>query len=315
MLRKRLIVLVGCFVIVLPLLSGQVASQENGIDLQNLPLGDGKNTTAPQAGYLWSCQARFNGGGAFQDGPWIHADGTWDRTAKLTVDGAVEWARHTFTIELVGNERVFTGNGLPDHTTGIYPIQPSDDAYQYDRNPNQISEQRISFALPATPTIVPRASCIPGMVGIALNGVLIFNGFDAEGRDAVAHEIQDACHGHPERTGQYHYHDLSACIEVFGEGEGHSPLVGYAFDGFGIFGFRGENGEALTNADLDECHGHTHAVEWDGQLVEMYHYHATAEFPYTAGCFRGTALPYGMQGNPLGGGQPPNNGHPPGGKP
>ena len=71
--------------------------------------------------------------------------------------------------------------------------------------------------------------------------------------------------------------------------DGHSALMGYAFDGFGIYGHRGANGEALTDADLDECHGDTHTIEWDGVSVEKYHYHATWEFPYTMGCFRGTS--------------------------
>ena len=36
----------------------------------------------------------------------------------------------------------------------------------------------------------------------------------------------------------------------------------------------------LTNADLDECHGHDHSPLG-------YHYHATIEYPYTIGCYRG----------------------------
>ena len=67
-------------------------------------------------------------------------------------------------------------------------------------------------------------------------------------------------------------------------------LLGYAADGFGIYGVRGVNGETLTNADLDECHGHTHAITWNGATVTLYHYHATYEFPYTLGCFRGTPV-------------------------
>ena len=53
-------------------------------------------------------------------------------------------------------------------------------------------------------------------------------------------------------------------------------------------GHRGEDGQVLTNDDLDECHGHTHEVEVDGEVVEAYHYHATWEFPYAVGCFHGT---------------------------
>jgi hypothetical protein len=315
------------------------------IDLTRLPLGDNKVSTQPQRGYIWACQTQFNGGGAFTDGPWINqADGTWNRLTKLTVDGEVEWANYEFTIEVVNGERVITGNGLPPHTTGVYPIQASDDAYQYDRNPNSISAQTITMTLPLNPAELATPICADGIVGMMLTGVPIFSGFDAEGRDAVAHEVQDACGGHPERTGQYHYHDLSACIEERAAGDTHSELVGYAFDGFGIFGFRGEGGVLLTNDDLDECHGHSHEIDWDGQKVVMYHYHATTEFPYIVSCHRGEALrfhpegggqpgmggqgqgqpgggggqpPSGGQGQPPAGGngQPPNGGPPGGGPP
>jgi hypothetical protein len=127
---------------------------------------------------------------------------------------------------------------------------------------------------------------VGGEVGIMLSGVVIFNAFDAGGRDAVAHEVQDACDGHPQVSGFYHYHTLSDCLGD--TSSGHSALMGYAFDGFGIYGYHGEDGSGLTNADLDECHGHTHLLAWDGRLVETYHYHATHEFPYVIGCFRGT---------------------------
>jgi hypothetical protein len=119
-----------------------------------------------------------------------------------------------------------------------------------------------------------------------LTGGVFFNALDAMGRDAVAHEILDGCGGHPERSGQYHYHDQAPCLDD--PGRDHSALIGYAFDGFGIFGRRGEEGRPLRNADLDACHGHTHAIPWDGQVAAMYHYHATYEYPYTLGCYRGT---------------------------
>ena len=45
----------------------------------------------------------------------------------------------------------------------------------------------------------------------------------------------------------YHYHDVTTCIAD--PGTGHSTLLGYARDGFGIYGNRGETGAALTNAD------------------------------------------------------------------
>ncbi len=44
----------------------------------------------------------------------------------------------------------------------------------------------------------------------------------------------------------------------------------------------------MTNADLDACHGHVHAIPWDGKYADLYHYHMTDEYPYTVGCFMGT---------------------------
>ena len=186
-----------------------------------------------------------------------------------------------------GDKRVFTSNDLPDHATGTYPINPSDDAYAFDRNPNRIATQRINIALPATPMLAAQPSCVPGAIGIMLSGSVLFNALDAPGRDAVAHETQDACQGHPQVSGMYHYHNVSTCLPDTVTSDGHSTLVGYLLDGFGIYGRRGEGGKILTSADLDECHGHTHEIEWNGKRVVLYHYHATWDFPYTAGCMRG----------------------------
>lgn len=274
------------------------------LDTTRLTLGDNKTSPSPQAGYVYACSTQFNGGGASGTGPWMNGDGTWDLTKKYTVDGSVSWP-HSFTISVQGNERVFNSNDLPNHTTGNYPIASNDDAYQIDRNPNSISAQNVNFSVPANPTIAAQPTCVGGEVGIMVSGVLIFSSFDAEGRDAVAHEVQDHCDGHPQKDDYYHYHSLSNCIED--KDTGHSTLVGYAFDGFGIYGFYGEDGKEVTNSDLDECHGHTHAVEWDGQLVTMYHYHATREFPYVVGCFKGTPSVKALTAENLGGGNSPSD--------
>ncbi|HCK67260.1 MAG TPA: hypothetical protein DHW49_13440 [Anaerolineae bacterium] len=262
------------------------APHTSDVDLTRLEVGDGKYSTSPQVGYVFSCQTTFNGGGATGTGNWMNGDGTWNALMKAVVDGSVSWP-HEFTISIQGDQRVFTGNGLPNHTTGTYPVSSSDDAYAVDRNPNSISEQNVTVSLPANPTIASQPSCVGGAIGIMLSGVPMFNAFDAQGLDAGAHEVQDNCDGHPQQSGVYHYHSLSDCATD--TTAGHSALMGYAFDGFGIYGYYDSNGEEVTNEDLDECHGHTEVVEWDGQLVEMYHYHATHEFPYTVGCFKGTA--------------------------
>ncbi len=274
------------------------------LDPTHLPVGDGKISSSPQRGYVYSCITQFNGGGAQVNGPWFNNDGTWDLTKKISVQGSVTWP-HSFNISVNGDQRVFTSNDLPDHPTGNFPVSTSDPAYQVDRNPNTIQSQSITLSIPANPTIAAQPTCVGGMVGIITSGVLIFSAFDAGGRDAAAHEVQDSCNGHPQESGIYHYHDLSPCIKD--NATGQSALLGYALDGFGIYGPYDANGKELTNADLDECHGITSQVEWDGKQVVMYHYVATREFPYVVGCFRGTPSMRGL--NQLGGGQSPQPGN------
>lgn len=252
-----------------------------------LPLGDGKLANAPRKGWIWACHVDPQAGGAFRDGPWINqARGTYDITAKAVVPGNVSWP-YNFKMSLQQGTRVFTTNDFPSHGTGTFPISAGSDAYRYDRNPNSIAAQNMSLQLPANPGMAPAPACAPGAVGILLSGAVLFNALDAPGRDAVAHETQDRCQGHPQVSGVYHYHSVSPCVDTRREADGHSALVGYALDGFGIYGRYGENGRELASADLDECHGHTHTILWDGKPLAMYHYHATQDFPYTVGCMRG----------------------------
>ena len=287
------------------------AAVAHDADLTRLPLGDGKISTAPQAGWIWACRVDPNGGGAQRNGPWIKADGTYDFTAKAVVPGDVHWPSR-YTMRLEGARRIFSLNDLPSHGTGVFPIPPDSEAYRYDRNPNRIAAQSFDVTLPAEPVLATAPSCAPGAVGILLSGAVLFNALDAPGRDAVAHETQDMCQGHPQESGVYHYHSISTCIGDKRLPDGHSALVGYALDGFGIYGRYGEGGKLLASADLDACHGHSHSIEWNGKRVVMYHYHATWDFPYTIGCLRGAytfANVMAISGAPprgrMGGGGPP----------
>jgi hypothetical protein len=118
---------------------------------------------------------------------------------------------------------------------------------------------------------------------MTLNGVVFYDAVDGRGNDALAHEIVDVHGGHPAQS-DYHYHFVPWRLDgVPSLEDGHSGLVGYIRDGFGIYGYKGAGGVELSNADLDDCHGHAHSPIG-------YHYHATIEYPYTIGCYRGTPL-------------------------
>lgn len=312
---------------ILVCLSGALLSLAALAAAEGLPLGDGKISSGPRVAYLYSCLTEFRGHGAAHSGPWIQGD-TWQPSEKPTVAGAVSWPNSSLSITLEGDKRIIRANNLPQHTTGTFPIQSGDPAYQYDRNPNSIESQNILLSLPANPTAAASPGCLPmGIIGFALTGAAIFNAVDAAGRDAVAHEVQDHCNGHPQQEGQYHYHGPSPCMrDAAGRAGRHSDLIGYALDGYGIYGEYGEGGKLLHDSDLDACHGHTHAVMWNGRMKVIYHYHLTPEYPYTLGCFHGPVdssllrqlgTHEGQGGGPRMGGQTgfDRNVAPPGGEP
>ena len=155
-----------------------------------LPVGDNKYVTdAAKTGYVYTCQGYSNNlkndkGGAGSRGPWFTNNNTqYDINKKAHVSGSVKWTSQ-FSNTLSGSTRLITTNDLPTHTTGTFPIGKSDPAYLYDRNPNSIKSQNLSYSLNATPTY-GTPQCLGGEVGVMLTGVAIFNGFDAGGRDAV----------------------------------------------------------------------------------------------------------------------------------
>lgn len=269
------------------------------VDAKALPLGDGHVSASPQVGYIDSCTTTFNGRGAANIGSWVNDfNNTWNSQSKIHVEGSVSWPNATYSVTTSGSSRVINTNDLPENeVTGNFPIASTDPAYQYDRNPNSIAAQNLSYTLPLNPVAATSPNCTGlGVIGILEDGVVLYNGLDAAGRDAVAHEVQDSCDGHPDQSKEYHYHDISSCL--LAKATGPSTLVGYAADGYGIYVERDSEGNMPTNADLDACHGRTSQVMWNGTLTTLYHYDATLEYPYTIGCFHGTPInTHGTTGN------------------
>ena len=262
------------------------------VDPSAVPLGDGYVSSSPKVGFVDSCVTSFPPiGGASVVGPWIDTSAkTWDLLTKPAVEGAVAWPEARFSVTASGAERIVTGNDLPiDHSTGTFPISPTDPAHAYDQNPNTVSAQSVSWSLPLGPVAAAHPSCLGlGPIGILDDGVYLFDALDGEGRDAGAHEVLDSCQEHPQGAGILHHHQVPSCL--LSEATGSSTLVGYAADGYGVYVERRAGGALLTNTDLDACHGRTSAVLWNGKVQRVYHYDATSEYPYTVGCYHGTPI-------------------------
>lgn len=122
-----------------------------------------------------------------------------------------------------------------------------------------------------------------GPIAVAVNGVMIFNptrqdGIYAEDSDPYLIGELDHCGGHSGRGDDYHYHIAPVCIleHLAEESDGTLPIA-YALDGFPIYGFTNPDG---STPELDECNGQ---FDENGN----YHYHATQDYPYINGCFKG----------------------------
>ena len=49
----------------------------------------------------------------------------------------------------------------------------------------------------------------------------------------------DDCLGHPAPNGEYHLHVNPTCLYDDSDDQNHSPIIGYAFDNFPIYGAYG----------------------------------------------------------------------------
>ena len=234
--------------------------------------------------------------------------------------------------------RTFKGNGLPTTPMGTFAVQPGTAAYPgYSAAPGGantipgtpgfgqnyssaaaigISPYNLDIRVPMYPKYLTTPQSIDYLaIGVALTGALWHVELANLSATVFTNPISilplDQCFGHP-YSQQYHYHAYSwKCFPNQGT-SGQSPLFGYAMDGFGIYGPRGADGKEITNTQLDECHGMTSPVLFNGKIQNIYHYVLNSEFPYAIGCFRGVIDPanYGATPLPLLGQMPPMPGMP-----
>lgn len=251
-----------------------------------LRLGDDYLTTStPRQGYLYSCiEKNPDAPGSDPDKiTWIDlANNTWNFLKKLWLpEGTFQPEVGTYTESISGLSRHITVNNLPlDGMIGDWPMTNYPELTDIDRNPGVPVTRAVELSYPAFPSIATEPTCVSlGAVGVTTNAVVIYSAVDARGEDAVAREIVDVFGGHPARS-DYHYHFIPERLDNEELEDGHSGVVGYINDGFPIYGYKGQGGIEMSNGNLDLCHGHDHGVLG-------YHYHATLEYPYTIGCYRG----------------------------
>jgi YHYH protein len=201
------------------------------------------------------------------------------------------------SVTVDGDYVVIKATGVPDHKSPYFKgsawestLYVADTRSTFKQAPGSyVASFNYTFRIPKAPVEASSKKTLgTATIGIALNGVPIFNQY-AAGNTAITpgtgeYVSFDLYGGHPAPTNDYHYH-----IEPYfmTAAKGSDALIGYLLDGFPVYGTK-ENGKTITNADLDAYHGHF------GKTAEypngIYHYHITAEAPYINGNgFFGTA--------------------------
>ena len=168
-------------------------------------------------------------------------------------------------------------------------------------NPNIPSNQNFVFKITRSPQQNSGTPTTIGLghIGVWTNGVSVFNVSDAQSymnqgiwnRNAYFWEGPgfDLCLGHPQQQGEYHHHVSPTCLYNDADSLNHSPIIGYAFDGFPIYGGRDINGSVIAVSQLDACNGITSPTpEFPGGV---YHYvlpEGVTNFQSSLRCYSGT---------------------------
>lgn len=158
---------------------------------------------------------------------------------RINTTGATGFNGITSNVRLVqySATNVYVSSAsIPDYGIGPWP-----------GNPNTASDQNYTFRIPRTPTVNAGTKTVTplGPIAVLVNGVVAFNALDGRSynnlniwhQDAVVVEGPsfDSCLGHPNAPGAYHHHLDPHCLYT-ADATHHSPLIGFAFDGYPIYG-------------------------------------------------------------------------------
>ena len=219
---------------------------------------------------------------------WLRA-GYKDRDDKIVEQD--QYRPDNLVIKVTQDHIVMHSRNLPNHPTATFP----DRWRMLDGNPAYIKEQDATWYIPINPKVNRAAiamnaqnenGALPmGPIGVATNGVIFFNPFDHIFETDATWRL-DRCCGHPSPNQQYHYHKYPVCVKTpwSDEGQSHSSVIGFAFDGFPVYGpyeAKGLLAKNDTENPLNDFNLHQDAQRGP-------HYHVTpGKFPHIIGGYWG----------------------------
>lgn len=188
------------------------------------------------------------------------------------------------SVDCADGKAVIHSNSYPDHIlmTGIVGTN--------EQVP--VPAEGYAAPIPLEPVLGDAPQTRDAALGVAVNGVPIFD-YTGGGEMTVAdlhhHQTQhdtlqteqlDVCGGHAGRGDDYHYHVKPTCMVDQMKNKGDAAIIGWAFDGFPIYGDNNPDGTTIAAGTLDVCNGQPDASYG-------YRYHTSAEAPYIVQCLMG----------------------------
>jgi hypothetical protein len=181
----------------------------------------------------------------------INTDGTVGTSPDAEMEALVSLIEADVLAVFYTDDDVYVdATGVPSYPTG--PFGDGNPAYAGD-----VDTVRLITRLPEEDTTGNNRDVRLGAIGVFVNGVAVFNASDAMSyanqgiwnRNAVVAEADgfDAALGHPAGgmggggaliPGTYHHHQQPVLLreQLGDDGFDHSPILGFAFDGFPIYG-------------------------------------------------------------------------------
>jgi hypothetical protein len=141
------------------------------------------------------------------------------------------------TVQFDSNNLYISCTDIPAYHIGPWPSDP-----------NVPSNQGFVWKITRNPVKNPGSPVVVGLghIGVLTNGVSIFNSQDANSYNNLGYWHQnayyfesvsfDSCNGHPAPGGELHNHINPRCLYNDADSTQHSPIIGFAFDGFPIYG-------------------------------------------------------------------------------
>lgn len=152
-----------------------------------------------------------------------------------------------------------------------------------------------AWKIPLNPKIASSpTSVLDGPIGVAVNGIPIFNpckqggcqNGNGGGDTKVLGEL-DICNGHAGRADDYHYHAAPTCLmSQQNPNYWDTHPLGWALDGFAIFGYNDSDGKVAERDNI--CGGNT---KNNVNAPLGYSYHVTDTSPYVLSCLMGVPSP------------------------